>query len=171
MNLVNNVHSYLNESHQSAFSSCTSRFCLAQRNLCWRRCIKLYYNYYYCYYWHNFFLFLCRTLDLLDQIGTGRALASPCWLFCWCCHSLDCPLFCCQKVRLPCSASVLYTVHQYTFTVCTYAAKSSVCSAVISFCINSEQHWKHTAGNHRHCLGWIKPGFSCLCREYMMMRI
>lgn len=52
----------------------------------------------FCCCWrHEFFPLLCRTLDLSGQIGTGRALASPCWLFWWCSPSSDSLLCCCQK--------------------------------------------------------------------------
>lgn len=67
----------------SPFQSCCKFFCLC-----------FFFN---IYMYSRILSWLLRTLDLSGQTGTGRALASPCWLFWWCSPSSVYLLCCCQK--------------------------------------------------------------------------
>lgn len=73
----------------------------------------------FCRCWrHEFFLLLCRTLDLLGQTGTGRALASPCWSFWWCSPSSDSLLCCCQKASFSTNSSSYRNRKHWFFFFC-----------------------------------------------------
>lgn len=87
------------------------------------------------------FLLVCRTSDLLGQIETGKASASPCWLSWWCSRSSDSQLFCCQKVtfstdqwrKLTGKMSIIIIMNQKTASCLFYSGLTVLHVMVLFF--------------------------------------